>query len=61
MVFDQIRSHYHPARIRKVDNNFEKNFDFKDMTFPAKIRDSLKIEKKNCMSISVAGYENKEK
>ena len=31
------------------------------MTFPAKIKDILKIEKKNCMSISVAGYENKEK
>ena len=31
------------------------------MTFPARIRDILKIEKKNCMSISVVGYENKEK
>ena len=33
--------------------------DFKDIHFPVKTRDLHKIEKKNCMGISVFGYENK--
>ena len=35
--------------------------DFKDIKFPVKIRDIHKIEKKNSISISVCGNENKEK
>ena len=37
-----------------------KNLDFKDI-FPVKIRDIFKIEKKNFISISAFGDENKEK
>ena len=29
---------YHPARIRKVDKYFAREFDLKDMKFPVKIR-----------------------
>ena len=31
------------------------------MKFPAKIRDIHKTEKKNCISISIFDYENKQK
>ena len=49
------------ARITKVDRDFAKKIDFKDLKFPIKIRDIHKIEKKNSIGISVFGYENKEK
>ena len=49
------------AIIPKADKDFEKKLDFKDIKFPLKIRDIHKIEKKNCIGISVFGYENKEK
>ena len=49
------------ARITKADKDFAKKPDFKDIKFPVKIRDIHKIEKKNSISISVFGYENKEK
>ena len=51
----------HPAKARKNDEEFEKKLDFKDIKFPVKIRDIHKIEKKNWTSISIFGYENKEK
>ena len=51
-----------PARITKADEDFVKNTDFKDIKCPVKVRDVHKIEKKKkFVSISVFGYENKEK
>ena len=50
-----------PARISKAEKDFAKKNDFKDITFPVKIRDIHKIEKKNSIGISLFGYENKEK
>ena len=52
---------HHLARITKADKDFAKRLDFKDIKFPVKIRDIHKIEKGNSISISVFGYENKEK
>ena len=54
-------ANYHPARITKADKDFAKILDFKDIKLPVKIRDIRNIEKKNFISISVFGYENKEK
>ena len=51
-------SDHNPRRITKADKDFAKKLDFKDIKFPVKIRD---IHKKNPISISVFGYENKEK
>ena len=51
----------HSARIEKIDKDFAKELDFKDIKFPIKIRDTPKIEKNNCIDISVFGYENKGK
>ena len=56
-----IKSNHHRARITKADKDFAKKLDFKDTKFPVKIRDIHKIEKNNSISISVFGYENKEK
>ena len=50
---------YHSARITKADKDFAKELDFKYIKFPVKVRDILKIEKKNSISISGYGYENK--
>ena len=47
--------------ITKADKDFAKRLDFKNIKFPAKIRDIHKIEKKNLISIRVFGYENKGK
>ena len=64
-MFGQILKSYlnpadcNPAKITKSDNDFAKRLDFKDIKFPVKIRDIHKIEKKNSISISVFGYENK--
>ena len=55
------RSNRHPGRIRKVDRMFESKLDFKDIKFPIKIRDTHKIEKRNCFGISVFGYDNNKK
>ena len=53
---------HYPARIRKVLKTLlEKKIDFKDINFLVKIADIHKIAKKNCVIISVFGYENKEK
>ena len=48
-----------PATITKANKDFAKKLDFKDTKFPSKTRDIHKIEEKN--SITVFGYENKEK
>ena len=52
---------HYPARIRKVDKDFAKQLDFKDIKSPVKVREIHKIEKKNSIIISVSGYEIKEK
>ena len=52
---------HNPKRITKTDKDFPKRLDFNDIKFPVKIRDIRKIENKNFISISVFGYENKEK
>ena len=51
----------HPARITKADKEFAEKFGFKEIQFPVKIRGIHKLGKKNSVSISVFGYENKEK
>ena len=38
---------HHSSRIRKVDKNFARYLDFKDIKFPVKIRDIHKFEKNN--------------
>ena len=50
-----------PARITKADKDFVKKLDFKGIKFPIKVSNIQKIEKTNSISISVFGYENKEK
>ena len=50
-----------PARITKAGKDFAKKVDFKGTKFPVKVKDIYKVEKKNSISISVFGYENKEK
>ena len=55
MVFSLDPADHHPARTRKINNNFTRKCDFNGIKFPIKIRDIHKIEKKNCFSISVFG------
>ena len=52
---------HNPRRITQADKDFAKRLRFKDIKFPAKIRDIHKIEKKNSIGISVFSYENREK
>ena len=52
---------HHLGRITKAEKDFAKTLYFRDLNFPAKIRDIHKIEKNNSIDISVFGYENKEK
>ena len=52
---------HQPARMRKAEGLFEDELDFQDIKLPIKIRDIHKIEKKSSISISVLGYENKQK
>ena len=55
-VWSNISSADHnPAKLRKADKNFPRELDFKDIKFPVKIRDIHK----NCISISLLGYEKK--
>ena len=37
---------HHPTSIRKIDKDFARKRDFKDIKFPVKIRDIHKVEKK---------------
>ena len=60
--FRYLNHAYHnPRRITKSYKDFAERLDFKDIRFPSKISKIHKIEKKNCLGISVFGYENKEK
>ena len=60
--FRYLNHAYHnPRRITKSYKDFAERLDFKDIKFPSKISKIHKIEKKNCLGISVFGYENKEK
>ena len=52
---------HHLARIRKTDKLFRDGLDTEDIRFPVKVRDIHEIEQNNPISISVFGYENKEK
>ena len=52
---------HHPARTITVDKDSARKLDFKGIKFPVKIRDIHKIKKKNCISINIFSYENKEK
>ena len=57
-----VKSDYYPERITKADKDFFKKFDLKDLKFSVKVKHIHKIDKKtNSNSISVFGYENKEK
>ena len=51
---------HNPKKIRKVDKDFARQLDFKELKFLVKIRDIHKIERKNCISTSVFGYGNKQ-
>ena len=66
IIYDHIQSYtiiydHNPSRTTKVDGNFARERDFKDIKFLIKIRDIHKIKKKNCISISIFGYKSKEK
>ena len=64
MVFGQILKKppdHNPRGIAKSDKDFANRPDFKDIKCPVKISDIHKIEKKNSISISVFGYDNKGK
>ena len=52
---------HHPAIIAKLDNNFARTVYFKNIKFLVNSRDNHKTENKNFISISLCGYENKEK
>ena len=52
---------HHPTWITKADKDVAKRLDFKDIKFPVKTKDIHKIEKRNSISTSSFGYENKEK
>ena len=47
--------------IRTFGRVFEREFHLKDTKFPVKIKNIYKIEKTSYISISIFGYENKEK
>ena len=52
----------HPApTIRIFNKMLEEELGFKDIKFPVKFRNIYKIEKNNSLSVTVFGYENKEK
>ena len=53
-------AYHNPARLRKTDKSFARNVILQTKC-SVKIRDIHKIEKKDCISISVFGYENKRK
>ena len=50
-----------PSRIRKNEKTFKRKCDFKDIKCSVRIRYIHKIEKENCISIIVFGYENRQK
>ena len=52
---------HNPRRIRTVEKDFVRKLNFEDIKFPVKIKDIHKIKKTNYISISIFGYENKQK
>ena len=50
-----------PARITKADEDFLKRLDIKDIKLPLKTRDIKKFKKKNCIDISVFGFNKRVK
>ena len=56
---DRNPANHHPVRISKADKDFAKKLDFKDIKFPVKVREIHIIEKRNSISISAFGDENK--
>ena len=51
---------HHSGRIQKIDNDFARKLDFKDIKLPFKVRNIQQIEKKSCISISIFCYEIKD-
>ena len=51
----------HLARISEIDKDFARKLVVKNIKFPVNIRYIQKIEKTNCINISVLGYENEGK
>ena len=47
---------HNPRRIRKLDEDFGKEFYFKDIIFPIKNRHICKIEKKKKKSIGISAF-----
>ena len=50
---------HHSVRTRKVDKLCGDKLDFKDIKPSIKVRDIYKIERKNCISITASGFEDK--
>ena len=48
-----------PVKITKVDRDFATRLDFKGTKYSVKTRDIYRIEKKNSISISAFGHEDK--
>ena len=48
-------------RFRKAGKDFAKKLGFKDINCPVNVRDTHKIEEKNCIDLSVFVCENKGK
>jgi len=48
-----------PQRITIEDKKFASKLDYQDTSFPVKITDIPKIEKKNSININIFGYEDK--
>ena len=46
---------HNPARTRKVEKDFIRKLDLKDIKLPVKIK--VILERKNCIGINVLGYE----
>ena len=44
---------HHPAKITKAKKDLAKKLDFKNITFPVKIRDIHEIKKHNFITVSV--------
>ena len=63
MVFNRVFTscRQNPPRMRKSDKDLKRELDFKDIKFLVKIKDIHKVQKKNCISISVLGFENEKK
>ena len=59
-----LASYWHPgnhhlAIIRKVEKDFARQFDFRNIKFSVKIIDIHNFYKNNCINNSISGYETK--